>query len=97
MRADHLPHRSDKPRFIKYVAPLLLIIPSAIIGVLLVEVLYQLFFHPTIQGNDNSARRVVFLDGRSTIVRNVEDIFTYTPHNEIRNVTAFFSDTGSRH
>ena len=35
---------------------------------------------------------VVFFDGRNTIFENHEDIFTYLPQNEIRNVTAFFSD-----
>ncbi len=72
-------------------APWLLAISSALIGILLVEVFCWVFvpnLGRNIPGRDN---RVVFFDGEGPIFENHGDIFTYTPHNTIRNVTAFFS------
>jgi hypothetical protein len=89
---DDLPSLHGKPTFIGKIGPWLLTIPSALIGILLVELFCWLFV-PSIGWNiPGRDRRVVFFDGRNTIFENHEDIFTYLPHNEIRNVTAFFSD-----
>jgi lysophospholipase L1-like esterase len=92
MTDDRLRSRSGKPTFIGKMGPWLLIIPSAVIGILLVELFYRLFVPST--GNSqiffNPMRRVIFFDGRDTIFRNEGSIFTYVPHNEIRNLTAFF-------
>ena len=79
--------------FIKKIAPWLMVIPSAIIGVFVVEVFCWLFLPFTGDSQDKATRRVVFLDGRDPIFRNYEDIFTYAPHNAIRNLTGFFSDS----
>ena len=98
MTNDGLPRLHGKPAFIRTfirkIGPWLLIIPSALLGILLVEFFCWLFV-PSIGWNiPGRDRRVVFFDGRTTIFENHEDIFTYLPHNAIRNVTAFFSDDG---
>ncbi len=80
-----------KPRLIRKVWSFLLIIPSVIIGVLLVELLFRLFV-PSI--SNPQGKRIIFLDGRDTIFRNIGDIFTYLPHQEVRNLTVFYSDSG---
>ncbi len=74
--------------------PWLLIIASTIIGILLVELFCHVFI-PSIgvQTLDKGMRRVVFFDGPDTIFQNHGDIFTYVPHSDIRNLTAFFSDS----
>jgi hypothetical protein len=72
----------------------LLIIPSIILGILVVELAYYGFFlSGATRTLDTPMRRVVFLDGSGTIFRNHGDIFTYTPHNDIRSLTTFFSDS----
>src|SRR5947207_8035912 len=85
---------TERPTFIKKIAPWLLTIPAATVGILLVEVFCRLFV-PSI-GNAQEVyqanQRVIFLDGRDTIFQNHGDIFTYAPHDEIRNLTGFFSD-----
>ena len=81
-----------KPIAIGKIGPWLLTIPSALTGIILVELFCWLFV-PSIGWNvPGRDRRVVFFDGPSAIFENHEDIFTYLPRNEIRNVTAFFSD-----
>src|SRR5271165_812191 len=92
MTDDALPRLHGKPTLMGKLAPWLLIIPSALIGILLVELFCWLFV-PSIGWNAPARdRRVVFFDGPNTIFENHEDIFTYLPHSEIRNVTGFFSD-----
>src|SRR5271165_393356 len=87
---DGLP--GGKPTLVGRIMPWLLTIPSALIGILLIE-LFCWMFVPSIGWNaPGRDRRVVFFDGRGAIFENHGDIFTYLPHNEIRNVTAFFSD-----
>ena len=93
MTDDRLPGPSGRPAFLTKMVPWLLIIPSAIIGVLLVELFCRLFV-PSIgraQGVQKWDQRVIFFDGHNTIFENHGDIFTYVPHNDIRNVTAFFA------
>jgi len=83
-----------KAAFITRVGPWLLTIPSALIGLLLVELFCWLFV-PSIGWNmPGRDRRVVFFDGVNPIFENHKDIFTYSPSNKIRNVTAFLSDDG---
>lgn len=88
---DGLARVQVKPTFLAKIAPWLLAISSALIGILLIELFCWLFV-PTlgwsIPGRDN---RVVFFDGDDSIFENHGDIFTYLPHNTVRNVTAFFS------
>jgi hypothetical protein len=87
-----LPSLRGKPSFIGKIGPWLLTIPSALIGILLVELFCWLFV-PSIGWNlPGRDPRVIFFDGRNPIFENHADIFTYLPHNQIRNVTAFFSD-----
>ena len=87
--------RSDgtkaRPTLFVRMAPWLLAISSALIGILLVEVFCWVFVPNlgwNMRGRDD---RVVFFDGEGPIFENHGDIFTYAPHNTIRNVTAFFS------
>jgi len=55
----------------------------------------RIFFPLATENSQNKAmQRVVFFDGRETIFRNQGEIFTYIPHNEVRNLTAFFADDG---
>jgi hypothetical protein len=92
MTDDGLPRLHGKPTFIGKIGPWLLTIPAALIGILLVE-LFCWMFVPSIGWNAPARdRRVIFFDGPKTIFENREDIFTYLPHSEIRNVTGFFSD-----
>src|SRR5579863_4030401 len=96
MTDDRLPGRSRTPSAIRRTAPWLLIIPSAIIGIVLVELFCRLFV-PSI-GNTESVfkplRRVMFFDGRDAIFRNHEEIFTFVRHDEVRNLAAFLTDDG---
>ena len=83
---------SRKSTFIK-IGSWLLIIPSAIIGILLVELFCWLFSVDRLrQGVYQWNQRIIFFEGRDTIFENHQDIFTYIPHDEIRNLTGFFSD-----
>lgn len=92
MTGDRLPSLHGNPTLIGKLAPWLLIILSTLIGILLVESFCWLFV-PSIGWNAPSRdRRVVFFDGPGAIFENHDDIFTYLPHSEIRNVTAFFSE-----
>jgi hypothetical protein len=94
MTDDRLTDPSRKPTAIEKIAPWLLVIPSAFIGILLVELSCQLFC-PSIRSTQivyKAIHRVIFFDGRDTIFRNEGDIFTYIPHSEIRNLTGFFFD-----
>src|SRR3984893_7641877 len=83
---------SRKSTFTK-IGSWLLIIPSASIGILLVELFCWLFSVDRLsQGVYQWNQRIIFFDGRDTIFENHQDIFTYIPHDEIRNLTGFFSD-----
>jgi len=69
-----------------------LIAPSVIIAILLAELLCRLFF-PSMANNQSVYKwdqRIIFFDGPETVFQNHGDIFTYVPHKEIRNVTAYF-------
>ena len=80
-----------KSTFVGKMAPWLLATSSAFIGILLVELLCWLFV-PTIGQNLPSRdRHVLFFGGRGEIFENHKDIFTYLPHNEVRNVSAFLT------
>jgi hypothetical protein len=97
MTDERSPSPSGEPTFIKKMGSSLLIFLSIAIGVLLVELFCHLFL-PSISNNRSaynayrSTYRVVFFDGGEAIFRNHGDIFTYTPHNEIRNMTGFLSE-----
>ncbi len=59
--------------------------------------MYYLFFlSDTSKNLDLQGHRVVFFDGSGSIFRNQGDIFTYIPHNDVRNLTAFFFDNELR-
>jgi len=91
MTDDGLPGLGEKSTLIAKFGPWLLIIPSALTGILLVELFCSLFVQSigNLPGRD---RRVVFFDGPNTIFENHEDIFTYVPHDEIRQLIGFFTD-----
>ncbi len=85
------PTPQEKSSFAGKLATWLLIIPSAVIGILLVEVFCWLFvpwIGLNIPGRDS---RVVFFEGLGQIFENHADIFTYLSDNNVRNVTAFFN------
>src|SRR5947199_1016990 len=92
---DHrLTSPSGKSTFIKKMKPFLLILPSAIIGVLLVELFCRVFF-PSITNTKELSRwnrPFIFVEGRDTIFQNHGDIYTYVPNNEIRYLSGFISD-----
>ncbi len=91
MSDDGLPSLGEKPTLIAKFGPWLLIIPSALAGILLVELFCSLFVQ-SIGNLPALDRRVVFFDGPNTIFENHEDIFTYVPHDEIRQLIGFFTD-----
>lgn len=71
----------------------LLVIPSIIVAILLVELFCRLFV-PSIAERQYAnwwERRVMFFDGAGAIFQNRGDIFTYVPNSEIRGLTAYFS------
>src|SRR5947207_7563251 len=78
------------------VAPWLLTIPAAMIGILLVELFCHLFV-PSISKAARPLdwdRRIIFFDGDGSIFENHGDIFTYLPNKELRNLTGFLSGDG---
>jgi hypothetical protein len=79
-------------RVIKRSMPLFLMLLSVAIGIVSVELFYRLILASSASIDDKAMHRVVFLDGRGTIVQNHDEIFTYLPHNEIRNLTGFVYD-----
>lgn len=83
------PIAPTKSRKIERAAPVLLVTASVIIGFLLVETFCRLFL-PAVSDSSNLA---IFFDGRGTIFRNQEDIYTFVPNNDIRLVSVYlFSD-----
>lgn len=76
---------------IRKIGSWLLVLPSALIGVILVELYCQLFLPARYTNNVNNNQRLIFFDGRGTIFENHGDIFSFVPHDDIRNVVAFFS------
>jgi hypothetical protein len=93
MSSDRIAAQTRRPTFFRRIVPLLLILVSFFISVLLVEVFCRLFIPSlTLVDSDKALHSIIFLDGRDTIFRNEEDIFTYVPHSELRNLTVFFSD-----
>jgi hypothetical protein len=98
MTDDRLAKPARKTAIIRRLGSLLLIMASTGVAVLLVEV-FCYFFLPTLRNTESlyqAVHGVVLLDGRDTIFRDVEDIYTYIPHEEVRNVTGFFDDDGFR-
>jgi hypothetical protein len=94
MTDDRLSKPARISALIKKIGPWLLIIPSLIVGMLVVELLSHLFLPLTdVAGFNVWMRRVIFYGGSDTIIRNQGNVFTYSPHSELRNVTAFFSDS----
>ncbi len=63
------------------------------IGVILVELLCY-FFVPSLRQPSifDWNRRIMFFDGRGTILENHGDIFTYLPHNDVRHLAIYYSD-----
>ena len=94
MTPDNASSLQEKASFAGKLAAWLLIIPSAVIGILLVEAFCWLFV-PSLGSNiPGRDQRVVFFDGQNPIFQNHGDIFTYSPNNDIRNLTAFFNSDG---
>jgi hypothetical protein len=94
MTDDRLTSPSGKPTFIKKTGQFLLIIPSAIIGIFLVELFCNLFV-PSIANTKDLFkwnRPFLFINGRGSIFQNHGDIYTYVPHNEIRYLLGYISD-----
>ena len=76
---------------VKRTASWLLVLPSMLIGLMLVELYCQLFLPARYTNNVNNNQRLIFFDGGGTIFENHGDIFSFVPHDDIRNVVAFFS------
>jgi hypothetical protein len=89
---DRLPSPVDNPKLCNKIAPWLLIVPSVIVGILLVELFCRLFCALPQNSESRLFQRVFFLDGHGEIFRNIGDIFTFIPNNEVHVFTAFFSD-----
>jgi hypothetical protein len=70
---------------------LLLILGSVVAGIGAVELFCRLLISYNASA-DRALRRVVFFEGEGTILENHGDIFTYLPHEEIRNLTGFVDD-----
>jgi hypothetical protein len=68
----------------------LLIVPSMVVGVVAVEVLCDLFLPARYTNIATDTQRIVFFDGPSQLFQVHEDIFTYFPNSEIRNLTVFY-------
>lgn len=88
MSDDGVRPRRRKPTLIGKIGSWLLIIPSAVTGLLLVELFCGLFVH--LGWRD---RRVVFFDGPRPIFENHDGIFNYLSHAEIRQLIGFFTDS----
>ena len=72
----------------------LLVIPSVVVAILLVELLCRVFSLTPQNAESRLLERIFFLDGRGAIFENHDGIFTYLPHNDVRILTAFFSEHG---
>ena len=96
MTDDSSPSPSGRSSFIKKIGPWLLVFPSIMIGVLLVELFCRIFIPSitNVQEIHQWYQRVIFFDGPGTIFQNHEDIFTFVPNGEIRNIAGFISDNG---
>jgi hypothetical protein len=92
MSKVRLPNPAGKPIFCGKIGSWFLVIPSAIVGVLLVELFCRLFLPSpaNTSGIYQWPSLAMFFDGPDTIFKNREDIFTYIPHGEFRNLTASF-------
>src|SRR6266852_1565495 len=93
MTDDRLSSPAQIPAMRRKIGTWLLMVPSIILGICVVELLGHLFLPST--GNSLAIHKhiheILFFDGPGTIFRNQGDIFTYVPHSEIRDVTGFFS------
>lgn len=74
----------------------LLVLPSILVGIVVFEVFCH-FFAPSIgraphPGENFGANRIFFFSGADQVFRRYHDIFTFTPHAEIRQLTTFYSD-----
>jgi hypothetical protein len=70
-----------------------LIVVSIITGLLLVELTSHLFFTSIVRPNVYDwARRVMFFDGANSVFENHGSIFTYVPSDDVRSLTAYYSD-----
>ena len=92
MPDQSLAARSERSSLIQKLGSWLLIIPSMLIGIILVELFCELFV-PSLLTPSGLDRRVVFFDGHAPVFENHGDIFTYLPHSEFRQLVGFFSDT----
>jgi hypothetical protein len=76
-----------------------LVVASLVFAVILVELFCYLFV-PSIGRVSASERlldwghRIIFFSGAGSVFQNHGDIFTYLPHDDVRNVLGYFSDAG---
>jgi len=73
-----------------------LVIVSLILSVIIVEVFCYLFVPSIGRASANERlfdwhHRIIFFDGDGTIFQDRGDIFTYVPHDEIRNMLGYYS------
>jgi hypothetical protein len=87
--ADHL----DKPPKTGFFAATLMIVASAILAVVLIELICY-FLVPSIRstGVYDWNHRILMIDGDNGTFQNQGDIFTYVPHGDIRTTVVYFSD-----
>jgi hypothetical protein len=76
-----------------------LVVASLLSGIILVELFCYLFVPSIGRASANEklldwGHRIIFFSGAGSVFRNHEDIFTYVPHNDVRNVLGYFSDAG---
>jgi hypothetical protein len=93
MTDDRSSDPAQIPGVLRKIGTWLLVVPSVILGICVVELLGHLFLPST--GNSLAiykyVHEILFFDGPDTIFRNQGDIFTYVPNSEIRDVAGFFS------
>src|SRR4029077_17526377 len=93
MTDDRSSDPAQIPGVLRRIGAWLLVVPSVILGICIVELLGHLFLPST--GNSLAiykyVHEILFFDGPGTIFRNQGDIFTYVPNSEIRDVAGFFS------
>ena len=91
MVVSHSTTQVEPPSTVKTIATVGLSLLSALTGIVVVE-LFCHFFVPSVGHSVYEwERRILFFDGAGSIFENHGDIFTYTPHNDIRSVGVYFS------
>jgi hypothetical protein len=74
------------------IVSLLLIIPSILIGIILLELFYRLCLPSAMNADSGAQRTIYFFDGPGTVFRDYGETFTYLPDGNIEVVTVSYAD-----